>query len=102
MIRRPPRSTLFPYTTLFRSHGRKLARRMGSSEAKTHYRPFPKNPHADESKFIKYTSAEHTSENQLATDHASPLLAVEITFPEAPMTKPIYAKGSSTDTTGRS
>src|SRR2546430_11780698 len=27
MIRRPPRSTLFPYTTLFRSHGaRTLAR----------------------------------------------------------------------------
>src|SRR5256885_14594521 len=24
MIRRPPRSTLFPYTTLFRSHGRVL------------------------------------------------------------------------------
>src|SRR2546421_9339335 len=23
MIRRPPRSTLFPYTTLFRSHGKK-------------------------------------------------------------------------------
>src|SRR5687768_18128978 len=27
MIRRPPRSTLFPYTTLFRSRGRRLARR---------------------------------------------------------------------------
>src|SRR5215216_8153250 len=26
MIRRPPRSTLFPYTTLFRSHGRPLLR----------------------------------------------------------------------------
>src|SRR3989454_11855200 len=26
MIRRPPRSTLFPYTTLFRSHPRVLAR----------------------------------------------------------------------------
>src|SRR3712207_8661692 len=26
MIRRPPRSTLFPYTTLFRSAGRRLAR----------------------------------------------------------------------------
>src|SRR2546430_16588879 len=26
MIRRPPRSTLFPYTTLFRSHGGELAR----------------------------------------------------------------------------
>src|SRR5258707_3924920 len=26
MIRRPPRSTLFPYTTLFRSQGRGVAR----------------------------------------------------------------------------
>src|SRR3712207_8513723 len=26
MIRRPPRSTLFPYTTLFRSEGRRLGR----------------------------------------------------------------------------
>src|SRR2546425_12600958 len=26
MIRRPPRSTLFPYTTLFRSHPRALTR----------------------------------------------------------------------------
>ena len=25
MIRRPPRSTLFPYTTLFRSDGRKIS-----------------------------------------------------------------------------
>src|SRR5256885_11042218 len=25
MIRRPPRSTLFPYTTLFRSHGQRPA-----------------------------------------------------------------------------
>src|SRR3712207_7107150 len=25
MIRRPPRSTLFPYTTLFRSHSRTMA-----------------------------------------------------------------------------
>src|SRR3712207_8381868 len=27
MIRRPPRSTLFPYTTLFRSHAVRLAER---------------------------------------------------------------------------
>src|SRR2546430_8753539 len=27
MIRRPPRSTLFPYTTLFRSHGARTAAR---------------------------------------------------------------------------
>src|SRR2546430_15226973 len=32
MIRRPPRSTLFPYTTLFRSRSR-LSRRPGSSSA---------------------------------------------------------------------
>src|SRR3712207_9568165 len=29
MIRRPPRSTLFPYTTLFRSHGLDQSRAMG-------------------------------------------------------------------------
>src|SRR3712207_7059065 len=36
MIRRPPRSTLFPYTTLFRSHGgrarRRRAERAGRAE----------------------------------------------------------------------
>src|SRR2546430_3932192 len=31
MIRRPPRSTLFPYTTLFRSAGRVVASDMGGS-----------------------------------------------------------------------
>src|SRR2546426_2014003 len=31
MIRRPPRSTLFPYTTLFRSHRRKVAREAARS-----------------------------------------------------------------------
>src|SRR2546426_7273559 len=31
MIRRPPRSTLFPYTTLFRSHVRARARREGEA-----------------------------------------------------------------------
>src|SRR3712207_7647598 len=30
MIRRPPRSTLFPYTTLFRSRGAAKRRRLGS------------------------------------------------------------------------
>src|SRR5256885_4311986 len=33
MIRRPPRSTLFPYTTLFRSVGAWLAARQASSVA---------------------------------------------------------------------
>src|SRR5256885_11065938 len=29
MIRRPPRSTLFPYTTLFRSHASRVAQESG-------------------------------------------------------------------------
>src|SRR5437899_6460865 len=32
MIRRPPRSTLFPYTTLFRSHRRLYPRQAGHFE----------------------------------------------------------------------
>src|SRR3712207_6919065 len=33
MIRRPPRSTLFPYTTLFRSRSRRRRRRRGGGGA---------------------------------------------------------------------
>src|ERR1035437_9140002 len=36
MIRRPPRSTLFPYTTLFRSRGRPF-----NSAISTHHQPRP-------------------------------------------------------------
>src|SRR3712207_7816871 len=36
MIRRPPRSTLFPYTTLFRSRAQRTARSAGPSEAHEH------------------------------------------------------------------
>src|SRR2546422_7688613 len=38
MIRRPPRSTLFPYTTLFRSHAAlwAVARRCGAAVARRH------------------------------------------------------------------
>src|SRR5256885_8161166 len=36
MIRRPPRSTLFPYTTLFRSSGGSGARRSRDAQAARH------------------------------------------------------------------
>src|SRR2546428_8544194 len=39
MIRRPPRSTLFPYTTLFRSQFRRVDRRTPVTERR--YRPGP-------------------------------------------------------------
>src|SRR2546425_4939075 len=38
MIRRPPRSTLFPYTTLFRSHHADVDHR---DDARRRYRPAP-------------------------------------------------------------
>src|SRR5438067_2777417 len=38
MIRRPPRSTLFPYTTLFRSHGMPVVQYDPNSRGATAYR----------------------------------------------------------------
>src|SRR5258707_8035780 len=52
MIRRPPRSTLFPYTTLFRS-----SRTFGESA-------FERNIHRDGSVLRRRRSEEHTSELQ--------------------------------------
>src|SRR3712207_9004293 len=84
MIRRPPRSTLFPYTTLFRSppKARASVRNCPSSEAGSeshgqdfHARPVhpvaaltPRvvclNPKTPERLFILPRSEEHTSELQ--------------------------------------
>src|SRR3712207_7750149 len=51
MIRRPPRSTLFPYTTLFRSRHRSRVRHTGDAEPADHRRAArdaadPFHPHA--------------------------------------------------------
>src|SRR5436189_2343515 len=53
MIRRPPRSTLFPYTTLFRSKRRRRADRQRSSRRPPRSRCLP-----------PLRSEEHTSELQ--------------------------------------
>src|SRR5687767_15321808 len=45
MIRQPPRSTLFPYTTLFRSQRRSL--RAGPREPAQHLRASGQRPDAD-------------------------------------------------------
>src|SRR2546427_8144998 len=63
MIRRPPRSTLFPYTTLFRSAGFSLETREG---VKLHAEP-PRAGIAmpDDGPGVRYRrSEEHTSELQ--------------------------------------
>src|SRR5438045_7893221 len=50
MIRRPPRSTLFPYTTLFRSHHQRAGHATGHA--------------GTEHRSIRARSEEHTSELQ--------------------------------------
>src|SRR5256885_5653078 len=57
MIRRPPRSTLFPYTTLFRSVG--SAMRVLDTRAEPAFRERYLDPHAGRDR-----SEEHTSELQ--------------------------------------
>src|SRR5258708_25903048 len=62
MIRRPPRSTLFPYTTLFRSDG------IGWTSSSS---PWTANPCAPAARFCwptSWRSEEHTSELQ-SPDH---------------------------------
>src|SRR2546422_4238915 len=58
MIRRPPRSTLFPYTTLFRSSSRAWSSR--SPRVRSARRRRPSRPRAPPSS----RSEEHTSELQ--------------------------------------
>src|SRR2546430_6494469 len=63
MIRRPPRSTLFPYTTLFRSHIPRCGRReMGDRWGRESLRR-EESPHRIRRRRAK-RSEEHTSELQ--------------------------------------
>src|SRR3712207_7910723 len=59
MIRRPPRSTLFPYTTLFRSRGRRQWQK-GEAGDEGHHAPGQPQTHAPR----PVRSEEHTSELQ--------------------------------------
>src|SRR5947199_459810 len=65
MIRRPPRSTLFPYTTLFRSL-RGDVRRAAAHEPRRGERPVPAPRDADgvSPRAVSARSEEHTSELQ--------------------------------------
>src|SRR5260370_31378979 len=62
MIRRPPRSTLFPYTTLFRSDEGRLAEAAGVVSAR-HWRSTHSIPGRFETQRAQ-RSEEHTSELQ--------------------------------------
>src|SRR3712207_8246553 len=75
MIRRPPRSTLFPYTTLFRSRHERACGDVAGEQACAPDRPRPRRPDlcAERAKHqppaldveqLKRRSEEHTSELQ--------------------------------------
>src|SRR2546430_6100332 len=63
MIRRPPRSTLFPYTTLFRSGLGAAARRARGSGGTVPDR-HRRREAGDQAQFLQIRSEEHTSELQ--------------------------------------
>src|SRR2546428_7616560 len=65
MIRRPPRSTLFPYTTLFRSHSDRVNVAAAWVSAAQTNQPFPEKATRSE---------EHTSELQSRSDLVCRLL----------------------------
>src|SRR5258708_28170042 len=68
MIRRPPRSTLFPYTTLFRSPGEpEILQRLGVRREKAHRSAILRR-HVRDGGAIGERSEEHTSELQ-SPDH---------------------------------
>src|SRR2546426_6061395 len=73
MIRRPPRSTLFPYTTLFRSRGKRVAvkvpppREIRRLQALERAHALLQEEHALQKKALRFwatRSEEHTSELQ--------------------------------------
>src|SRR5690349_22278121 len=70
MIRRPPRSTLFPYTTLFRSHRVVGARASGGRKSGWTARCGAALP----SDSVRKRSEEHTSELQSRRDLVCRLL----------------------------
>src|SRR5438034_8379039 len=87
MLRRPPRSTLFPYTTLFRSHApffADSARSMASSQADSlvsHPNVTPEPPYSSLGLSTRFSrslrmnrSEEHTSELQSHSDLVCRLL----------------------------
>src|SRR5256886_12837202 len=63
MIRRPPRSTLFPYTTLFRSKGDLLAVVFGNRYATRQFEGYARAD-GEDCDLLSMRSEEHTSELQ--------------------------------------
>src|SRR5712664_4840695 len=70
MIRRPPRSTLFPYTTLFRSHRSREDHDRGAASLLDHWSQHGQSGQSE----LRARSEEHTSELQSRSDLVCRLL----------------------------
>src|SRR2546428_5582332 len=86
MIRRPPRSTLFPYTTLFRSQALAQRLRLASLELYEAGRAFAagRGIIIADTKFEFGRSEEHTSELQSRSDIVCRLLLEKKKTPHTP------------------
>src|SRR5258708_27781334 len=88
MIRRPPRSTLFPYTTLFRSRGFKTTIPAGRSDR------FKRSMHRN---LRGHRSEEHTSELQSPDHLVCRLLLEKKKKKTMTETKDIYQTGAGAE-----
>src|SRR3989442_7326031 len=93
MIRRPPRSTLFPYTTLFRSRGRSARQRARLSARRQRLRPAPD----DRQRLGVDRSEEHTSELQ-SRPHLVCRLLLEKKKKQILLTQSLVEDQKTTDT----
>src|SRR2546427_9357060 len=93
MIRRPPRSTLFPYTTLFRSRLADLPH-----DERAHHRPRTEAAHPDLERQLRpllderRRSEEHTSELQSQSNLVCRLLLEKKKTPQQPPRLQSYAQ----------
>src|SRR2546430_6031232 len=93
MIRRPPRSTLFPYTTLFRSD-------QPDAHPQPFVQPFPAQPMIIVRAVLVVRSEEHTSELQSQSNLVCRLLLEKKKKLQTPETSNAAGtKGSSTTCT---
>src|SRR3712207_7686002 len=76
MIRRPPRSTLFPYTTLFRSRAVLLGCRSSQIRAPLRRRPPPRHAGRGGRLFLAGSAAEDRKSTRLNSSHANISYAV--------------------------
>src|SRR5260370_27601355 len=80
MIRRPPRSTLFPYTTLFRSslsrratHNQLRAQRMTQNELPSDGRPFPSDSGRSSGTAFHFFASDLAGNGRRSEEHTSEL-----------------------------